>query len=227
MTTVRTIKRIVCLANSRKRNGRCVAGRELLGNGSVGGWIRPVSAREDEEVSGVERQYEDSGEPRVLDVIDVPVLDPRPKGYQRENWLLDPSLRWTRVDRIGESNLAQWTDIGETLWINGYSTSDGLNNRIPLAAANTLDDSLRLVRVDDLELSVSAPRADQGDFTRRMQGRFRFGGATYSLRVTDPVCEQRYPRHGSYEIGRCFIAVSVGEPYHGHAYKLIAAVIEP
>ena len=227
MIPSRTTKRIVCLANSRKRNGRCIAGKELLEDGSVGGWVRPVSAREDEEVSGVERQYEDGGEPRVLDVIDVPVLESRPKGYQQENWLLDPSRRWTRVNRTSGSGLAQWADPDETLWINGYSTSEGLNNRIPLAAANSLDDSLRLVRVDDLELSVSAPRADQGDFTRRMQGRFRFGGATYSLRVTDPICEQRFPRHGTYRIGGCFIAASLGEPYHGYAYKLIAAVIEP
>ncbi|MGH7707024.1 MAG: dual OB domain-containing protein, partial [Vulcanimicrobiaceae bacterium] len=36
------LKRIVCLANSRKLQGRCVAGRELQKNGP-GAWIRPVS----------------------------------------------------------------------------------------------------------------------------------------------------------------------------------------
>ena len=221
------LKRIVCLANSRKRNGRCIAGKELLEDGSAGGWVRPVSAREDEEVSVVERQYEDGSEPRVLDVIELPVVESRPKGYQQENWLLDPSRRWTRVDRIGEPDLPQWADAAETLWINGYSTSSGLNDRVPLAAANALDDSLRLIRADDLELTVSAPGADYGDFTRRMHGRFRHGGTTYSLRVTDPIYEQRYPRHGTYKIGGCFIAASLGEPYHGYAYKLIAAVIEP
>jgi hypothetical protein len=38
------VKRIVCLANSRKMSGRCLAGRELI-NGLPGGWVRPVSAR--------------------------------------------------------------------------------------------------------------------------------------------------------------------------------------
>jgi len=37
-----TVKRIVCLANSRKPNGRCVAGVELSGGRPVA-WIRPVS----------------------------------------------------------------------------------------------------------------------------------------------------------------------------------------
>jgi len=45
-----TVKRLVCLANSRKLSGRCVAGRELSGGRPIG-WVRPVSARENEEVS--------------------------------------------------------------------------------------------------------------------------------------------------------------------------------
>ena len=48
-------KRIVCLANSRKLSGRCVAGRVFDGH-EVGEWVRPVSARQNEEVSEYERQ---------------------------------------------------------------------------------------------------------------------------------------------------------------------------
>ena len=79
LTPSHTAKRIVCLANSRKMSGRCIAGKELLEDGRVGGWIRPVSDREDEEVSEFERQYDDGAEPRILDVIDVPVLNSLPK----------------------------------------------------------------------------------------------------------------------------------------------------
>ena len=93
-------KRIVCLANSRKEGDRCIAGKELLADVSPGGWVRPVSDREDEAVNESERQYEDGDEPRVLDVVDVPLLKARPKGYQQENWLLDPSQRWKRIHKI-------------------------------------------------------------------------------------------------------------------------------
>lgn len=74
------VKRIVCLANSRKMQGRCVAGRELHGD-IAGPWIRPISDRPTEEVSEWERQYQDGSDPRVLDVIDVPLIEARPKGY--------------------------------------------------------------------------------------------------------------------------------------------------
>jgi hypothetical protein len=98
------VKRIVCLANSRKLSGRCIAGKELLGE-RPSGWLRPVSAREHEEVSEEERQYSDGSEPQVLDIIEVPLLDARPKGYQQENWLLDPTKDWKKVGR------AKWTDL--------------------------------------------------------------------------------------------------------------------
>ena len=80
-------KTIICLANSRKLSGRCLAGKELSGS-AVGPWIRPVSARPTEEVSERDRAYKDGSDPRVRDIIDVPLIEPKPKTFQSENWLL-------------------------------------------------------------------------------------------------------------------------------------------
>ncbi len=143
--TTPTVKRIVCLANSRKRGGRCVAGKALRPDGSAGGWLRPISARDDEEVSPRERCYADGGEPQILDVIDVPLLSPRPKTYQRENWLLDPNRRWAKVGRATWNDLRAMTDRDEPLWINGHSARGGQNDRIPLAETAAIDNSLRLI----------------------------------------------------------------------------------
>ena len=97
-------KRLVCLANSRTLHGRCLAGREWSAAGA-GRWVRPVSAREGGEVSEYERQYEDGSDPRILDVIDVPLLESRPGGYQTENWLLDPRCYWEKVGRLSTFDL--------------------------------------------------------------------------------------------------------------------------
>jgi hypothetical protein len=222
-----TVKRIVCLANSRKLQGRCIAGVELDAGRRVG-WIRPVSAREHEEVSEYERQYQDGGDPRVLDIIDDPLLEPRPRGYQQENWLLDPEHYWEKVGRAGWDHLAQLVDSDALLWIDGHPTYNGLNDKIPLDLASGVRGSLRLLQVDRLGLSVFEPGEAFGNRKRRVQGRFRHHGTEYRLWVTDPDYEQAYlaKSDGDYEIGDCFLTVSLGEPYGDACYELIAAILE-
>lgn len=221
-------KRIVCLANSRKLNGRCIAGRELLGRGP-GSWIRPVSAREHEEVSEYERQYEDGSDPQVLDIFDVSLLEPRPNPYQPENWLLDPEQYWARVDRFPSADLDRLVDRPGTLWLNGSHTYNGRNDQIPIDLATDANSSIRLIRVDEMQLKVFAPGEAFGNSKRRVQARFRWGGDEYWLWVTDPIVERAYlgRQDGDYGMGRHYLTVSVGEPYNGFCYKLVAAVIRP
>ena len=222
-------KRIICLANSRKLAGRCIAGKELLEDGRTGPWVRPVSARETEEVSEYERQYEDGSDPRVLDIIDVPLLIPRPKDYQPENWLLDPEHYWKLVRPVAWEDLGRYVDPVAQLWNNENSTFNGRYDYVPLSNARVQSDSLRLVRVNNLTLSVFAPGETFGNHKRRVQGRFHLGGVEYWLWVTDPEYERRYLKmaDGTYPIGDAFLTVSLGEPYRNDCYKLIAAIIKP
>jgi hypothetical protein len=221
------VKRLLCLANSRKLHGRCVAGIEIDG-GQRSGWIRPVSARQHEEVSEYERQYRDGSDPRVLDIVDVPLLGARPKDYQRENWLLDPEEYWRKVGRASWSDTERLVDPPAPLWINGYSSRNGCNDRIPLAQSTQLTSSLCLVRVERLTLSVFRPGEAFGDLKRRVQGRFMHHGSEYRLWVTDPVYERDYllKADGAYVVGESLLTVSLGEPYNDYCYKLVAAIIE-
>ncbi len=220
-------KRIVCLANSRKISGRCIAGVEEHEKPLQ--WIRPVSSRDNQEVSEYERQYEDGSDPRVLDIIDIPLLGHRPDGYQRENWLLDPDHYWRKIDTADWYDLEEYAELSVprmTLWPNGSSSADHMNNRVQLAEAGKETSSLKLVHVDALELRVfwsSGPYPK-----RRVQGRFGFSGEDYALSVTDPVIERAYRRKadGTYQLDECYLTISLGEPFHGFCYKLIAAVLE-
>ena len=220
------VKRIVCLANSRKLHGRCVAGREWI-EGRAGRWIRPVSNREHQDVSEYERQYEDGSDPRILDVIDVPLLEPRPGSFQSENWLLDPEYYWENVGRLSSFDLPVLADPVAPLWRDGHSTYHGRNDKIPLELADSVGDSLRLIHVDNLQLSVFKPSEAFGNSKRRVQGRFRHAGSLYCLWVTDPVCERQYlaKLDGTYPVDECFLTVSLGEPFGGAVYKLIASIM--
>ena len=222
-------KRIVCLANSRKISGRCIAGREWDEGRGAGPWVRPVSDRQNQEVSEYERQYEDGSDPRVLDVIDVPVLEPRPKGCQTENWLIDPEYYWTKVGSYSPFDLAALTDPIDPLWTDGDSTYHGRNDRIMIELAGSVSGSLRLIRVEEIEIGVFMPGEAFGNPKRRVQGRFAHAGREYALWVTDPVYERRYlaKLDGRYRLGECCLTISLGEPHQGAVHKLIAAIIEP
>jgi len=222
-----TTKRIVCLANSRKLNGRCIAGRELA-DGQPSIWVRPISNREHQEVSEYERQYQDGSDPRVLDVLDVPLLRGVPRTYQRENWLLDPKHYWERVGSVTWSGLLEFAEPVASLWVNGYSTYNGRNDQIPLATAETLTTSLVLIPLDELRLAVFSPGQAFGNTKRRVQARFTYAGTEYHLWVTDPGYERKYlsQPNGEHQLGQCYLTVSLGEPWEGHCYKLVAAILE-
>lgn len=220
-------KRIVCLANSRKLSGRCVAGKEWDGRRAVA-WVRPVSARPHEEVSEHERQYEDGSDPKVLDILEIPLVGRRPRGYQQENWLLDDKLYWKRVGQVAWGDLTRLEDKPELLWINGHSTYHGQNDRVPLAEAAKLRSSLYLIRVPRVVLSVFAPGADFGNPKKRVQARFEHRGVGYRFWITDPGIERTYVAKGDgdYRKGETCLTVSLGEPAEdGYCYKLVAAII--
>ncbi len=118
-------RRIVCLANSRKESGRCVAGLEIVESG-LKGWIRPVSGREKGELSLDERRYENGQDVQLLDIIDIRFVEPRPHGCQVENHLIE--------------------DVS--------SSYGGSNDRIPVVDADYLDHSLKLVQPEALRIWV-------------------------------------------------------------------------
>ena len=86
--------RFICLANSKKLTGRCVAGLRLDSDE----WIRPVSRAEG---ALLRRHYvlDDGKEAAPLDVIEVHVSQHRPKPYQPENWVLEDK-QWKLIERL-------------------------------------------------------------------------------------------------------------------------------
>ena len=221
-------KRMVCLANARTLAGRCVAGRELADRRQAGGWLRPVSARPGREVSEYERQYEDGSDPRVLDVVSVPLLEPRPHGWQTENWLLDAERYWRKEGTWSWFDLPALADPAAPLWIDGGHTYQGRNDRLPPEPAGAEAGSLRLIHAPRVELAVFSPGEAFGNRKRRVQARFSHAGVEYALWVTDPIYERHYlaKLDGSYHLGECYLTISIGDPFQGFCHKLVAAIME-
>ena len=220
-------KRIACLANSRKLTGRCVAGREIKGR-KGGKWIRPVSSRPGREVDEYERQYEDGSDPCVLDIIRIPVKEPIPEAWQTENWLLHPEYYWKKEGTWSWFDLPALLDPVAPLWIDGYHTFHGSDDKVPEESMRLVSSSLRLIHAERIELAVFSPSEAFGNRKRRVQAQFRHAGIDYALWVTDPAYERKYlaKLNGEYHIRECYLTISLGEPYQGACYKLVAAIIE-
>lgn len=221
-------KRIVCLANSRKMSGRCLAGKEVGNAESPGSWVRPVSDREHGTVSENERQYAGGSEPAVLDVVEVPLLNYHPTNYQTENWRLDPGRIWKKVGSVEWHDLQELADEPAPLWVNKDSSRYGVNDCVSLADTVPLTGSLRLINVESLIVVVSEPARPSANFPI-LRGRFNYCGEDYCFRITDPESESGSVDlvYGEYRVGERYLTVSLGEPFEGHAYKLIAAIIKP
>jgi hypothetical protein len=191
-------------------------------------WLRPVSDRPEGGVSHHERRIA-GVEPRLLDMVEMSLVEPRPHDYQTENWLLDATRSWSLVGRAEWRHLEKLADDPGKLWLDGWSTPHGRNDRVPLDEARALSGSLALIHVDRLEIRVFAPGSSYGDPVKRVQAVFSHRGAEYALRVTDPWIEWRYLVHGSdrLHIDDCYLTVSLGEPYNDYCYKLVAAIFLP
>lgn len=187
-----------------------------------------MSSREHQEVSERERQYQDGSDPKMLDVIDIALKEPKPQTYQSENWLLDPEFYWVKRSEFALRDLDGLVDPVEHLWWNGLSTHHGKNDKIHIETANQLDHSLRLIKVAGITISVFVPGAAFGDPKRRVQASFEYNKHEYRLWVTDPKYEKRFLllEDGVYTLGECFVTVSIGEPHQGYCYKLVAGIIE-
>jgi hypothetical protein len=223
-------KTIICLANSRKNTGRCVAGKVVEASG-IGDWVRPVSGRQTGELSEEDRRFEDGRDPRLLDVVRIPMVRPSPHDYQTENHLIDEGYYWTRIRTAEPGEVAAALDVVRgPLWDNtSPSTWNGCNDRVDEAAASHLRSSLKLVEVADLQVHVEVEGARFGNHKKKVRGRFSLDGIPYWLAVTDPAVERQYlpGEEGTFDVGRAVLCVSLGEPFGGYAYKLIAAVIAP
>jgi hypothetical protein len=120
-------------------------------------------------------------------------------------------------------------DPGGPLWLNGCSSQHGLNDRMPEDRLADVSRSLYLIRPEPLRLVVAEETNDAGQARRRVRAHFNFGEHPYCLAVTDPWVEFHFLVKGEGET--CFdealLCISLGEPYHGHAYKLAATLITP
>ena len=214
----------VCLANSLKRGGRCIAGVEVTiddsrnwtvvrkADGSPK-WIRPI----DETTEFGEIRIGEAQFISLLSVVRLKSIVPIPNQSHTED------VHYTMMQVVGKvkaSNevLQQFVDyIHQVVF---YGTDRAID--IPTYAAG--DHSLMFVRADGAEI-VADVREDKTRY-RMLMG---YHGITYDLSVTDPYYIELL-NEKRVNIGKqsdVYVTLSLGLVYEERHHKLIAAVITP
>ncbi len=218
--------KIVCLTNSRKNSGRCIAGKIIESNK----WIRPVSNRESEEISEEERRYEDGQMPKLLDVISIHLKRHKPTLFQNENYLIEDKYYWKKSDRFSQG-LQKLLDTPADLWGTEAEDSSyqGLNDRFPEQKCSEYNTSLYLIKPQSLKIIVRVEGEEFGNAKRKVRAEFQYNKTTYIFPVTDTVIETKYlsGENGEFalHIENVYLCVSVGLPHKGYCYKFLVSII--
>lgn len=213
---------IVILASSRKLGGVCLAGKRL--SGSIATWVRPVSHLPCRTLMPHWLGTVAGGVPQLGACLEIPLVQPLPENHQQENWQVGGG-RWHTLGAISPTRLLRLTDHEQALWHDGWSSFNGWNDRIPeTTTMRDCNTSLQFIRPDDLRFRLDADGGKLG-----VRAEFSWGGSDYLLKVTDERARQRWlGRLGDGHDGRAqaHVCVSLGLPFKGYCYKLVAGVIE-
>lgn len=214
----------ICLANSRKLGGRCVAALRVDGKG----WIRPTGSSAQGELDLDDCLLDDGSDAALFDVIRFHLGNPAPDHIQPEN-IEDGSKRWELVERPADP---QYAEVIRRALVTGPELIRGKKDRVAEEAFRGMaaTASLALIKpsIKGWHVGTSARGRPQ------LRCEFAFSGTIYDLVVTDPLREQAAFAlgEGSYDTtdlceapaDRILFTVSMGEPFNGDCYKLIAGV---
>ncbi|MEW6171037.1 MAG: hypothetical protein AB1472_05730 [Candidatus Omnitrophota bacterium] len=208
-------KEIVCLANSRRLQGRCVAGRDIKTNE----WIRPVSSGETLTIDQI--RLKDRSIPDLLDIIRIPCKERAPIFCQPENILIEAGT-WEKLGRY-DKKIENLCDHPKLLWWNDKPSQDRVDEEF--LKKNKVDQSLFFIRPDSIIIRRHL-RAEYGIKTRAV---FSYNSVEYDFGVTDIDIEDEYKEKacGDYKLNtrQIYLCISLAGAFKGNCYKLVAGVV--
>ena len=122
-------KRIILLANSMKKGGRCVAGVEILNEDyshpELGAWIRPIDSTQEEGTLRAMTTYLDGQQIKPMDIIEIDCEGCKNDPHHPEDWVVNPNVNWRNLGHYDESILGHLHFSEQDAWGIGKAVAPG------------------------------------------------------------------------------------------------------
>ena len=217
-------KYFICLANSYKHGGRCIAGIEVVpqSDGSLGivrhddgrpRWIRPVSMSANGEIPNhLAESF------KIFSLVKLTDVEPCPDNAHTED------VHCTRME-ICPFELSPTKDFLNQLIDTQHQAVFYFRGKsIPTTIIDRLDYSLMLIHPDN-----ACAYCDEERENSKYRMKFTYNGSNYDFPITDPVFLEQFKKSpDSYaDLDGVYLVLSLGIAFEGFHYKLVATVLFP
>jgi hypothetical protein len=232
---------IICLANSRKNQGRCIAGLKTDGSG----WLRPVSTLSDGRLERNNYILDNDQEPQLFDILEIECSEHRPECHQPENWVITQK-KWRLVGSPNRQKLMEVLkpELDRNAILQGLFGNFSDRVEYELLQQSPTRYSLVYVKPQSINWLVQEYSGN-----KIYRAAFTSNNIQYDLRITDPDWESRMAQAqlsvGNYSSDEVIdrlnledftadgfrFTISLGEPFvptgyqQRYCFKMIAAVI--
>ena len=217
-------KYFICLANSYKHGGRCIAGVEVVpqSNGRLDivrhddgrpRWIRPVSMSANGEIPNhLAESF------KIFSLVKLSDVEPCPDKAHSED------VHCSRME-ICPFELSLNTDFLDQLIDTRHQAIFYYRGKaIPATIIDRLDYSLMLIHPEH-----ACAYCDEERESSKYRMKFTYYGTNYDFPITDPVfLEQFKKKPDSYsDLNGAYLVISLGLEFEGFHFKLVATVVIP
>jgi hypothetical protein len=212
-------KTIICLANSKKYHGKCLAGIEVkvdldklvLEKNKLGQhkWIRPISDLEFGQLP-----LEETQNIRILDVLEIDCRNECPNGAHCENIFYTGSVKKVRTLGNTSKNLNALCDKEHDLIFENRGKA------LTVKDFNSGCYSLMLIKPKN-------PFFHYGD-RDELRVEFSYNDNDYDFPITDPIFLDNIEKYGidKYNNKNYYLSLSLAAEHNNWHTKLVAGVIE-